>query len=238
MSPAWRQATWQALQQAAAEGAQPEYAAYATLREAGQRAEALMAIRALADRLVTASLAERWVFVSWLFAEIDAPGVVLDPLVPQPLRDEVVLPTLWEELARTGGDPRAAIWLVNRYLVEVLAANDYAQDAAGELLRDRLARSPDDPLLRARLAEYLIHWVEQDAAALGASRFDGDPVRDLAMLDEALRLLDPTDPEWQRGQRLRADVEAWQCYREAGDDPRARGVSFAAWREAGGGRCA
>lgn len=228
MSATWRAATWHALEHAAVAGSQPDYAAYAALRAAGRRDEGLAAVGALAQRLAVDPREERWAFVSWLLGEIDEPGAVIDPLVPHALRTAVVLPTLWEEAVRDGGDSRAAIWLVDRFLVEVLLADPRSSDAAGALLRGRLARTPDDPLLRERLARHLVHWVQQDAVALAESRFDGDPLRDLALLEEALALLPAEDPQRDVATALHRDVDAWLRYAR---DPGAVGTPFPQWRQ-------
>jgi hypothetical protein len=163
----WRKGMFKALQAAAdaAEGipAWRDYATYCRLRERGLRQQSLHSLEAFIGRLVDSDFEQRLAFVRWVMPRSDSTsdGVLL---VPRPLYDRLVGPTLreWSQRRPTEAEPH--FWLGMR-----------------EHRREHLRHAVDlDPRLteaRVRLASYLLGDVEH-AERIG---------RDVAGLDTTIR---------------------------------------------------
>jgi hypothetical protein len=220
----FRQETFQALQRVGASAQWPRYASFATLQERGVRKQALEEIRAFSSELSTSSLDARWRFVSWLFAEVMGPDVVLEALVPFPLKTEVVLPTLRAKRAQHPPCAEAYLWTADYFTADLVKECSGTADPRGDLLREGIARIPCDGRLKTRLAEHLVGRVEDNQHHLFESSYLGDPEVDLQRLEEALALLDgPSDEVRSDIARAQQLARAWRDYRDT------RGSDFTAW---------
>src|ERR1700733_5786381 len=112
----WRAETFAALERAAAYDRWPGYTRFASLLEQGLRKDALVALRRFSQDMATKPIDARWELVCWLFMELATPGVVIDAIVPFPLKVDVVLPTLREMRAT---DPEAILWTVQFFVADL-----------------------------------------------------------------------------------------------------------------------
>ena len=220
----YRPETVAALQRVSASAQWPRYAAFATLQEKGLRRQALEEVRAFSTELATSSLDVRWPFVSWLFGDVMSPQVVVEALVPFPLKTEVVLPTLREKRAQPLPCPEAYVWAADYFTADLVNDRPGAADPRGELLREGLHRAPSDVRLKRCLAEHLVGLVEYNQHHLFESSYLGDPDLDLRRLDEALGLLDgPSDDVRSDIARAQDLARAWHEFRDA------HASDFSAW---------
>lgn len=106
----FREETFHALRRASASTQWPGYSRFAALQGRGLRQDALSEARVFATELGTRSLEERWQFVSWLLGDVMGPNVVLEVLVPSPLKQRLFLPTLQEKREQHMSCPEAFLW--------------------------------------------------------------------------------------------------------------------------------
>jgi hypothetical protein len=159
----WRKGMFEALQAAAsaAEGI-PEwrdYATYCRLRERGLRKKSLESLEAFLGRLVDSAFEQRLAFVCWVMPRADSASNG-DLLIPWPLYDRLIRPTLLEWSQRRPAEPEPQYWLGTR-------------EHGTERLRRAITLDPRLTEVRARLVGYLLANVEH-AERLGrdVSEFD------------------------------------------------------------------
>lgn len=163
----WRKGMFEALRAAANSAEEiPEwrdYATYCRLRERGLREESLHSLEAFISRLVDSNFEQRLAFVRWILPQTDSASNG-DLLLPRPLYDRLIRPTLREWSQRRPIEAEPHYWLGMR-----------------EHQRDDLRRAITlDPRLteaRARLTGYLLADLEH-AERIG---------RDLSGLDTTVR---------------------------------------------------
>jgi hypothetical protein len=223
----WRAETFDLLKRASSDATErwPGYAAFAALQEKGLRQQALAAARAFAEDMKSRGHESRWDFVSWLFRLMDASGhVVLEALVPFPLKVDVVLPTLRESRAAAEPRPEAFLWMSQHYTNDINTEHPEDADPRGAMLRDGIRRTDSDVRLKRALAMHLVGIVEYNQHHLFESSYLDDPAADLQYLAEARQLVgestDEISADINRAEEL---VRAWQAYRAAG------GSDFVAW---------
>jgi hypothetical protein len=158
---------FEALQAAAsaAEGI-PEwrdYATYCRLRERGLRQESLDSLEAFLGRLVDSAFEQRLAFVRWVMPRVDSASNG-DLLIPWPLYDRLIRPTLREWSQRRPTDAEPHHWLGTR-------------EHAREHLRRAITLDPRLTEVRVRLVGYLLADVEY-AKRIG---------RDVSELDATIR---------------------------------------------------
>jgi hypothetical protein len=221
----WGRSTFELLKSATSDATErwPGYAAYTALHEKGLRQQALTAVRAFAEEMKAQSHGARWDFVSWLFRLMDGSGCTgPEPLVPFPLKVDVVVPTLRE--ARAAAKPEAFLWMARHYTGDINAENPEEDDPRGAMLRDGIQRTGSDIRLKRALAMHLVGIVEYNQHHLFESSYIGDPEADLRHLAEARQLLDkPADEISADIDRAEELLLAWRAYRAAG------GSDFIAW---------
>lgn len=222
---AWRGDTYAHLRAARTNEQWPLYAEFAGLQERGLRKQALAKAKLFADEMSPQPLSQRWAFVSWLCTDVLAERVVTQPVVPMPLRSEVVVPTLFEQRTADPSDVRATIWLVGRFTSEVYeVAGPGAIDPPAELLRNQLEATPDSVAVRQCLARHLLRTVEDDAHHLSESRYLGDADLNQHRLLEIRELIpDSGDPLRAAAERERQLLHAWQEFSTSGE------TDFDAW---------
>lgn len=209
----WRAETYARLRVASAQTRWPGYAKFAALQVQGLRDEAINQVREFAARMGAQPLATRWEFVAWLFTDVLGPRVVTQPIVPFPLRTEVVVPTLRQMRTAEPNDPRATLWLVGRFTADLLAADPSAPDLPVRLLREQLVRTPDDMPTRRLLADLVLGRIEADGHNLAESRYFGDPTANQAGLSEIRALLtDASDPLLAEVRREQELLDSWQAF--------------------------
>jgi hypothetical protein len=171
----WRERYYQALQEAvAAAGAFPEwaaFAAYCTDCQSGLRRQAFAKLDQFIAGLEGAAFAERQRFIRWLLRQAD-PRDGCHLLLPHPLRQRVILPTLEEWTRREPAAPEPHRWLGGR-----------------EHLQRALELDPKDELARSWFIDCILQEVGYDIHELPGG-YLGNPEEDLAALAEAARAAD------------------------------------------------
>lgn len=146
----WRKGMFEALLAVAgaAEGipAWRDYATYCRLRERGLRLESLQSLEAFIGRLVDSDFEQRLAFVRWVMPRSDSASGG-DLLVPRPLYDRLIGPTLREWSQRRPTEAEPYYWLGMR-------------EHRREDLRHAVALDPRLTEARVRLAGYLLADVE------------------------------------------------------------------------------
>lgn len=214
---AWRQETFDALGRAARNETWPDYARFAALQVDGLRDAALAECGAFAASLATQPREQRWRFAEWLCTEILTPKVVTEPLVPFPLRTQVVVPTLVETYRTVPSEPRSAVWLVGRFTAEVYSESPATGDPVEALLSEQLARTPDAASVARCLANHLLGRLESDAHHLHDSAYLGDPADGLSLVSRIEQLVpDSADPLRIDAERQRELLVAWRQFGGSG----------------------
>jgi hypothetical protein len=223
----WRAETFELLKRLASTATElwPGFAAFAALQERGLRDQALAAVRTFADEMRARPQDSRWEFVSWLLHQIDASRhVVLEALIPFPLKVEVVLPTLREACNAQLPCADAYLWMSRHFATDIVAECSNEADPRGSLLREGMRQAASDVRLSNALAVHLVGIVEDNQHHLFESKYLGDAAEDLQRLNEARALLgesmDAVKADIDRAEQL---ARAWQAYRAAGSN------DFIAW---------
>jgi hypothetical protein len=168
----WRKEMFEALQEAAnvAEGIPGwgDYVAYCRLREKGLRQQSLDRLETFIGRLIEGDFEQRLVFARWVMSQSNSAGG--DLLIPSPLYDRLIGPTLREWSQRQPTEAEPYFWLGMR---------EHRRDLL------RLAIDLDHRLTeaRVRLAGYLLAEVEH------AERIGSDFLGLKATIREASELI-------------------------------------------------
>jgi hypothetical protein len=212
----WRDDNFKGLADvAAALAADPDladYAAYLDLREKGLRKPALQRLEQFIDAALNRPVDRRTDFVDRLMRLNHARPEIID-LIPVPLRDGLILPTLDEWARRDPADPAPFRWR-GRFRFHDEALPDF---------RQAIALDPAEQIARTLLIHAVIESVDYSVHELPHG-YLGSPQDDLLLLDEALaaaRALAPSlepHPFANRLNGLRETVRAYADYR-AGADP-------------------
>ena len=196
--------------QASANEAWSEYAQYCRDRERGLRRRAFQHLDTFLKSAKAWSFDDRSAFANWVclriaeFGESDSCG-----LVPQPLAEQLVVPTLreWADREITGSIPYR--WL-GMYFSGVVYPGLRAGLSKGavdaySLLREALRRDPNDDLARIRLVEMIV-----GDAAFACHHlphyFIGEPKEEMASIAEAAELL-PGVIDSAQNARLKSELE-------------------------------
>jgi hypothetical protein len=165
----------------------PEWSDYATFcekYEQGLRREAFGRLEHFIEYLEKSPFSERRKFVSWLLPRVD--GVEgKHMLVPHPLSNRIIQPTLCEWIVAEPESAEPHLWL-----------GDY------DNLKRALALKPDDDVIRRKLVARILNRVDWATHELPTG-YIGEPSEDLTALDEAERLIGELSSE-----RERADFDA------------------------------
>jgi hypothetical protein len=212
--------------QACANEAWSEYAQYCLDREGGLRRRAFQHLEKFLERGKAWSFHDRSSFANWLcdriteFGDSDSCG-----LIPQPLAEQLVVPTLREWAARETTDSIPCRWLgmyFSGVVYPVLRAglSRVAEDSYS-LLREALRRNPNDDLARISLIVMIVGDAEFSCHHL-PHYYIGEPEDDLGRVAEAVELLSSVvDPA--QNARLRSElhhvsqlIDDWICFKKAG----------------------
>jgi hypothetical protein len=196
----WRANWFPVLRGVAQEAAQheswAEYGRYCEQLERGLRKQALVTLGAFVEQIERAAFVDRRAFVSWLLHHVDGTRAA-ESLVPHPLRQRVVQPTLAEWLT---AEPRCSE--PHRWL------------GGYEHLNEAIQLDPEDEIARRKFVSLVIEQTENAAHEL-PSGYLGDVEEDLGRLREAERVgLLMTSPEDRRQaiahvRALRERIEKW-----------------------------
>lgn len=196
--------------QASRNDAWTDYAQYCCDREGGLRRRAFQHLERFLGRAKSWSFDDRSEFANWLclriaeFGESDSCG-----LIPLPLAEQLVVPTLREWAAREATNSLPCRWLGMFFSGVVYpglrAGLSKSADDAFSLLREALHRNPNDDVARIRLIEMIIGDAEFSCHHL-PDYYIGEPKEDLAALAEAVELLfGVTDPA--QNARLQSELD-------------------------------
>ena len=179
--------------QAASQESWKDYAVYCRSRESGLRHQAFQRLNNFLDTAISWSFHDRVSFVNWLcsrlyeFGESDGYG-----LIPQPLAERLIGPTLFEWADREATDPRPCRWLGMFFsgvvYPAVRAGLIHSANDAFTYLREALRREPNDQLARIRLIEMTVGNAEYSCHELPHG-YIGEPAEDLLGVEEAKQLL-------------------------------------------------
>ena len=165
----WRDNAFHSLTEAASRAsnfpAWTEYARFCELLDRGVRKEALAHLAVFVEQAVTWPFAEKKEFISWLYPFIQEHNDTC-LLIPHPLYEEFVKPTLleWIEREPITAEPRR--WL-----------------GTPEHLKEAVRLDPSDEIARSRLTETVINWVAYSIHELPYG-YLGDVIEDLQILKE------------------------------------------------------
>ena len=212
--------------QASANVAWSDYAQYCRDREGGLRRRAFQHLERFLGSAISWSFDDRAEFANWLFVRIAEFGESNScGLVPQPLAEQLVVPTLREWAARETTESIPCRWL-GMYFSGVVysglrAGLSKGVDDAYSLLREALRRNPNDDLARIRLIEMIVGDAAFSCHHL-PHYYIGEPKEDLARLAEAVELLSGVSAPAQCD-RLQSELEYfsqliddWIRFAEAG----------------------
>jgi hypothetical protein len=170
----WRDAQFKEIRNVGSEARNiPEWSDYALFCEKsdlGLRRDALSVLDRFIELLERAPFAERRRFVSWLLTRLDDSDA-RQQLLPHPLYQRIVLPTLSEWTQTEAGCPEPHVWL-GRY----------------EDLKRALELNPHYEVAQQKLIKWILNHVAMATHELPVG-YLGDPVQDLAYLAEADALL-------------------------------------------------
>jgi hypothetical protein len=196
--------------QASANEAWSEYARYCCDREAGLRRDAFQHLEKFLETAKAWSFEDRSAFANWVcvriteFGESDSCG-----LVPRPLAEQLVVPTLREWATRETTDSIPCRWLGMFFSGVVYpglrAGLSRGADDAYSLLREALRRNPNDDLARIRLLEMIVGDAEFSCHHL-PHYYIGDPKDNLARIAEAVELL-PAIVDPAQNARLQSEID-------------------------------
>jgi hypothetical protein len=212
--------------QASASPTWSDYAQYCRDREGGLRRRAFQHLEKFLEGAKAWSFDDRSAFANWVcvriaeFGESDSCG-----LVPQPLAEQLVVPTLREWVARETRNSIPCRWL-GMFFSGVVYPGLRAGLSTGavdaySLLREALRRNPNDDLARVRLIEMIVGDAEFSCHHL-PHYYIGEPKDDVARIAEAVELLpgvvDPT-----QNARLQSElhhvsqlIDDWMRFTDAG----------------------
>lgn len=160
----------------------PEWSDYATFcekYEQGLRQEAFGRLEHFIEYLEKSTFLERRKFVSWLLPRVD--GVEgKHMLVPHPLSNRIIQPTLCEWIVAEPECAEPHLWL-----------GDY------DNLKSALALKPDDDVIRRKLVTCILNRVDWATNELPTA-YIGVPSEDLTALVEAERLIEKLSSEQER----------------------------------------
>jgi hypothetical protein len=185
----WRSNAFHSLTEAAdvasAIPAWKEYARFCELLGKGLRKDALAHLSAFTKQSANWSFSRKKEFISWLYNFVQQ-HTDAHLLMPHPLREEFVKPTLdaWIQREPENGEPHR--WL-----------------GTPEHLKEAIRLNPADQIARSRLAEMMIYWAEYSVHELPYG-YIGDPNADLQMLKEVESVIgDLVDAENRSAYQLR-----------------------------------
>ncbi len=170
----WREKNFEGLRTVAIEAAKnPDtvlYSEYCELREKGLRKEAFQKLTQFINRACTWDLDKRFYFVDWL-ENIRYNNEEIYDLIPHPLYQMLVQPTLLEWIETNPDDPAGYRWL-------------------GDIdsLRKAVSISSHEQIAREKLIDDLIHKVGYSVHHLPEG-YIGDPSEDLTILNEIKTLI-------------------------------------------------
>jgi hypothetical protein len=142
------------------------YAKYCELLEGGLRKDALRHLSTFIESSSAWSFAEKKEFVSWLY-HYAYPRRFLNQLLPQPLREKLLEPTLAEWMCREPENSEPHRWI-----------------GGIEHLEEAIRLNPADEIARYRLAEAVFGHVGYSIHELPYG-YIGNPEEDLGLLREA-----------------------------------------------------
>lgn len=196
--------------QASANEAWSEYAQYCRDREGGLRRRAFQHLKKFLETAKAWSFHDRSAFANWVclriteFGESDSCG-----LVPKPLAEQLVVPTLREWAGSETTNSTPCRWLGMFFSAVVYPGLRTGLTTGGDdaysLLREALRRSPADRLARIRLIEMIVGDAEYSCHHL-PHYYIGEPKDDLARITEAVELLSGVDEPAQNA-RLQSEVD-------------------------------
>jgi len=156
-----------------------DYASFCEKYEQGLRQEAFGCLEHFIEYLEKSPFSERRKFVSWLLPRVD--GVkAKHMLVPHPLSNRIIQPTLCEWIVAEPECAEPHLWL-----------GDY------DNLKHALTLKPDDNVVRRKLVACILNRVDWATHELPTS-YIGEPSEDLTALDEAEGLIEKLSSEQER----------------------------------------
>ena len=160
----------------------PEWSGYASFcekYEQGLRQEAFGRLEHFIENLEESPFLERRRFVSWLLPRVD--GVEgKHMLVPHPLSNRIIQPTLCEWIVAEPECAEPHLWL-----------GDF------DNLKHALVLKPDDDVIRRKLVACILNRVDWATHELPTG-YIGEPSEDLIALDEAERLIEKLTSEQEQ----------------------------------------
>ena len=155
------------------------FASYCRLRSEGLRREAFIALESFIADAVLWPLTERAAFAVWVGERRQAYGGQPEAVLPVPLFRLLVRPALEDWSAASPNDPWPWVWLAR------LSTGGSTPHAPAEpYLRESLKRDSGFAPARIDLIENLLRGVAYNQHELPGG-YIGDPVEDVADLDEA-----------------------------------------------------
>jgi hypothetical protein len=219
--------------EASAKEAWSAYARYCRDREAGLRRQAFQHLETFLASAKSWSFDQRSEFANWLcsrineFGESDSCG-----LIPRPLAEQLVVPTLREWAARDTTDSIPCRWLGMFFSGVVYpglrAGLSTGASDAYSLLREALRRNPNDDHARIRLIEMIVGDAGFSCHHL-PHYYIGEPKEDFARTAEGIELLSGVVDAAAKA-RLQSElnhasklIEDWICFTDGG------GADFDQW---------
>jgi len=209
----------------------PQYAAYCRGRESGMRSVAFQHLSAFVSAICGDSFAKRRDFVDWLCDRFWHYERAAAGLLPEPLLQRVLLPTLEEW--RSATPVQSSPW---RWSGVVLSATGYQGMRAGlyapnsdaqEFLTRAIEIDPGDQIALLRLVECRIGFLDFQAHHL-PDGYLGDPEADLQLAADATSLCQRIQNNAARDRLLQELAGARELILDWGESQRS-GKDFRTW---------
>jgi hypothetical protein len=210
--------------QASANASWKEFANYIENRERGLRRIAFQHLESFLQASKSWPFNERKEFASWLCPLLDEFGSDGYGLTPQPLSEQLLVPTLREWAKRELTNSTPCRWLAFFFVgnVHLVTRTGLVESPieARSLLREALKRYSSDESARIRLIEIIIGDAEFSCHHL-PHYYIGEPVDDLAHLEEAVELLshvaNPTQSARLQSEMgcVKSLIEDWIAFKQA-----------------------